>query len=630
VELNFLSRIFDNDGPDIIGVYGIAGIGKSTLMNRFIALSQTQCWKIDCQLCEPTPKAFLSCVMGLVDCESAELNTIAAKIKPGTILILDQFELFGLLESWLRREFMPVMKGRLNLIFSGRLHPDNQWLLNPPEEMRFCSLRLNSLSFNASIEYLQSQGHTKVVALGINQFANGHPLALKLASSAILEQPDRQLNEVPPNNVIQALAYYFIEDIKSPVLRQALEATSVVRRINEPLLLGMLDMEPSSELYRQLSEVALIEYREDGLSFHEVLKNALSSNLKARSPQKYNEYRNKASRILQQEMKSASASQLWRYTADIIYLVDNSLIRNAFFPPDDVRKYSVEPAQACDQDVVMSIIRQFEPQSCVGIYQRWWQHYIQTFHCVKNNRNEVVGFYCLINPSEVSAEALQSDPVSAAWTAHLSTMPRLNQQQDQTLFIRRWLSAKSGESLSGVQAACWLDIKRKYLEMKPNLRHVYLTLRDIQPYALVATELGFKVENLEINIDGCYFYTGILDLGPDSVDGWIAKRLVHEIKQEASEALFPDWFDKKARQILVHEQRVDLTPLEYGTLELLITNRGVAISRKELLKEVWDIHYEGASNVVDTVILSLRKKLDNKSVLIQSVRGTGYRYISGS
>ena len=67
--------------------------------------------------------------------------------------------------------------------------------------------------------------------------------------------------------------------------------------------------------------------------------------------------------------------------------------------------------------------------------------------------------------------------------------------------------------------------------------------------------------------------------------------------------------------------------LEYGTLTLLITNQGVAISRKELLEKVWDIHYEGASNVIDTVILTLRKKLRDKAILIQSVRGIGYRFI---
>ena len=46
--------------------------------------------------------------------------------------------------------------------------------------------------------------------------------------------------------------------------------------------------------------------------------------------------------------------------------------------------------------------------------------------------------------------------------------------KQRALFMRRWLAAETGESPSAVQAACWIDLKRKYLELRPNLRRVYL------------------------------------------------------------------------------------------------------------------------------------------------------------
>jgi DNA-binding response OmpR family regulator len=61
---------------------------------------------------------------------------------------------------------------------------------------------------------------------------------------------------------------------------------------------------------------------------------------------------------------------------------------------------------------------------------------------------------------------------------------------------------------------------------------------------------------------------------------------------------------------------------------MLIIHQGAAVSRKELLEKVWEIYYNNASNVVDTMILALRKKLADKAILIQSVRGIGYRFIS--
>ncbi|MGF1719628.1 winged helix-turn-helix domain-containing protein [Vibrio kyushuensis] len=623
-ELRFLEQTLSTEGPDVVGLYGIAGVGKSTLTNYFFEHNKESCISIDCQTVEPTPKAFIEKLRTLIDCNSDELTVLRSAFQKGTVLILDQFESFNLIESWVRTEFVPAMLGQLKLIISGRLHPDNQWIINSPVNLQYCRLKLECLPLTHSVQFLQSCGLSKVQATGVNQFAHGHPVALKLASAALLEQPDRQLHELPSSDVTKALVQFFVEDIKQEELRAALEAASVVRRVSESNLAAMLGIDPiaSARLYSGLEELELIESREDGLTPHEILRTVLSSSLKARTPVRYTEYRRRASQALLTEIKQASSSQLWRYTADILYLVDNGVIRNAFFPPDDQREYSVLPASTNDQQAVMNIISEHEPKSALAIYVRWWSRHLETFHCVKNSADEIVGFYCLIKPTNVSEELLQADPMTNLWHSH----SQQNRVTGQSIFIRRWLSKDLGENLCGIQAACWLDIKRTYLEMRPQLRQVYLTLNNLQPYASVATELGFQVLENSVDIDDKIYYSAMLDMGPESVDGWISSRLIQEIKLESAHQIFPEWFNTQAKQLCLNNQSVDLTPLEFGTLELLIKNKGVAIPRKELLKEVWGIEYEGASNVVDTIVLSLRKKLKERSTVIHSVRGTGYKY----
>ncbi len=625
-ELSFLEQVFNKEGPDVIGLYGIPGVGKSTLINQFVKRHMEQCLTINCQQIEPTPKAFIQKLSQLIPCD-ANLPAICHELAPNTILVLDQFESFNLIETWLRREFLSSVCGHLKIIFSGRMHPDKQWVINPPDNSEFRCIKLNSLSFSSAVSYLQTLGHTKVVAMGINQFAHGHPLALQLASSAVLEQSERKLSEIPPNDVVETLVEYFVEGITDPLLRQALEATSIVRRINKSLLAAMLNIDDNeaSKLYNALSKIEFIEHREDGLSLHDILKNVMSANIKSHNPTRYCKYRHRACCLLNKEMKSASPSQLWRYTADIIYLVENSVIRSAFFPPFDQKQYSVVPADKNDKEAVFNIIETHEPSRLVKTYQHWWDKQINTFHCVKNAGNQVVGFYCLIRPDDVPPELIHQDPITLNWIHHL-TQEGDNCFPHQCLFIRRWLSRSHGESLSGVQAACWLDIKRAYLEMRPGLRRVYLTLNDLQPYAPVATELGFQVLDLNITIDEHTYYSAMLDMGEGSVDGWISKRLIQEVNQDRIHLHSPVWFDKNAHQLIIKLNRVDLTPLEFGTLELLFSNEGAAVTRKELLKQVWGIEYEGSSNVVDTIIRSLRKKLDDKAHIIQSVRGVGYRY----
>lgn len=629
-ELAILSTLLTPFGPDIIGVHGIAGVGKTTLINAWFAHHFNRCIKLDCRLIEPTPRAFLHEIarQSQTEQDTDSISQALAGLHRENIdvIILDQFESLNLLESWLRLEFLPSSNQNIKLIFCGRLPPDNQWVFNPPSGMSYQGLKLSGLSTDIAMQYLCAQGHDTNTANAINHFAQGHPLALRLASNAILEQPTRSLRALPPSQIIHTLAQYFIEDIQDPDLTNALYASSVVRRITEPLLSAMLDITETQSgwLYQTLTQLDVIEIHEDGCSLHETLRNALSSELKIHSPDKYRIYRHRASQWLMSEFQNATYGQMWRYTADLLYLIENRVIRDAFFPPFDQRAFSVEPAMPSDENALMAIIKQHDPDA-LEIYQQWWQKQAQAFHCVKDASGAIVGFYCLLKPKQIPIEQLYQDPLTRYWLTHLSDTT-LQHNDHEYIFIRRWLSMQEGESLSAIQAACWLDIKRTYLELNPKLQRVYLTLNDLKPYATVASQLGFQVLEQIQTLGSRDYFSAMLDMGSGSVSGWIASHLIREIEDAQSTAPFPEWFDTAAKQLRFGNTITDLTPLEFGTLHMLIEQKGTAISRKSLLSQVWGIEYDGSSNVVDTIILSLRKKMKSKAKLIQSVRGTGYRF----
>jgi hypothetical protein len=131
-------------------------------------------------------------------------------------------------------------------------------------------------------------------------------------------------------------------------------------------------------------------------------------------------------------------------------------------------------------------------------------------------------FNCLCESTNVPETILRQDPVVYGWLAHLRDEPL--PKNETALFLRRWLSEGEGEQPSPIQAACWLDIKRTYLALRPKLRRVYLTLQDIGPYATAAQTLGFvPVPSANVNLDGRTYYTAMLDFGPSSVDGWLAR-----------------------------------------------------------------------------------------------------------
>jgi len=72
---------------------------------------------------------------------------------------------------------------------------------------------------------------------------------------------------------------------------------------------------------------------------------------------------------------------------------------------------------------------------------------------------------------------------------------------------------------------------------------------------------------------------------------------------------------------------LSLTLKEYAVLEYLISNKGQVLTRDQILDHCWDSDFDSFSNIVDTYIKQLRKKLGNKNEkYIKTVRGVGYQF----
>ena len=71
---------------------------------------------------------------------------------------------------------------------------------------------------------------------------------------------------------------------------------------------------------------------------------------------------------------------------------------------------------------------------------------------------------------------------------------------------------------------------------------------------------------------------------------------------------------------------IDLAPKEFGILEYMMRNKGRPLSRTMIVEHVWDMDYDGLTNIVDVYIRHLRSKIDDRFTqkLIQTVRGIGY------
>lgn len=84
--------------------------------------------------------------------------------------------------------------------------------------------------------------------------------------------------------------------------------------------------------------------------------------------------------------------------------------------------------------------------------------------------------------------------------------------------------------------------------------------------------------------------------------------------------------DFNARSAARAGKRVELSPMEYRTLEYLMMREGTVVSKEELLEHLYDYNWEKFSNVIEVYISTLRRKIDSGTSerLIHTLRGRGY------
>ena len=84
--------------------------------------------------------------------------------------------------------------------------------------------------------------------------------------------------------------------------------------------------------------------------------------------------------------------------------------------------------------------------------------------------------------------------------------------------------------------------------------------------------------------------------------------------------------DKSKFQVFVDNKEVALTQREFELLEYLIKNKGKVCTRNKIIEDVWNIHFEYDTGVIDVFMNAIRKKLNltKEQELIKTIRGVGY------
>ena len=610
-----LLELVERDTPLVAVVHGIAGVGKSTLLRAAAVDARTRgtlVVALDGRKFEPTERGFLT---SLGDALGTPLATVADATgalagDARVLLTIDTHEQLRLLEAWLRQSFVPALPQNVRVLLAGRDTP-SAWQRDLGDLLR--TIRLENLSDEAAQTLLRRAGVDGAVAGRVARVARGHPLSLQLAAGALAERPGLPPEDAVLGPMVDELARLYIDGL-DPMTRRAVDAAAVVRRTTLTLLQAMLPEDDPAELFGALRALAFVELGAEGLVVHDTVRVATSTLLQASDPARHRAHRRAAWTRLRAELRTAGRADLWRYTADMLYLVENPIVRNAFFPSGS-DELTIEPARAADHPAITAISAAQQGPEATALVDAWWRSAPDAFRVVRDAAGVVQGFSSLCQPQDVSRSLLRSDPVTAEWMEHLRRAPVPARQR--VLFNRHALA--SGDTAT---ATLWLDVKRAYLELRPHLRRLYLPVPDVERALTVLAPLGFAaLPGAPVQIGQDAHWTLVNDFGPGSIDGWLSEVVGRELAADQ-----PTVLDPAARRLVLDGRGVDLSRLELDVLRHLRSREGVAVTREELLREVWGHEWTGASsNVVEAVVSGLRRKMGDRAATLETVRGVGYR-----
>lgn len=621
-EMAVLRQLLGEGGPLVVFIHGIAGIGKSTLADAFGVEARANgatVLRLDCRSIEPTERGFLAALedktgghLPTADAAAARLSRLGERV----VLVLDTYEVFRLLDPWLRQTFVPALTDKVRIILSGREPPMTGW----PSTLGglFRSLPLDNLRRDEAEALLDRAGVDHDDADRIYRLARGHPLSLRLAASALAERPGVSLEAVTVKAIVEGLTELYL-GVLDPKTRRALDAASVVRRPTLSLLTAMLPETAPQDAFDRLRILPFVEISDDGLVLHDTVREAIAALLRSSDPDCSNRHRAAAWRQLRAEVARASSQEMWRYTADLLYILQNPIVREAFFPTTE-HLYSVEAAKPADGPAIAAIFARYESPASAAVMDAWWRRAPGAFRVARDRSGAVAGFYLICEMDSVSHRLVDEDPLTRQCWDHLRRHPVARGQR--VLFNRILLARDHGDAPSAVQAACWLDLKRIYMELRPHLRRVYASLRDLATYGPMVAPLGFEpLPGDPIDFDGVPYYSAQNDFGPSSIDGWLSGLVAAELQIEDDSIL-----DLVQHQLVLDGRRVDLTKLEFEVITYLHQRKGTVVERSALLRDVWGYEYAGGSNVIEANVRSLRRKLGDRASSIETVRGLGYRF----
>jgi DNA-binding CsgD family transcriptional regulator len=504
--------VADREGPSAVFVHGPAGIGKTTLVTGTLVAPATVV--IDGREVEPTPVTVLAHIGSMLGLDTPRtLEDVCGAIAAQSLvaLVVDSYERLGVIDGWLRNRLLPSLPAETTAVLVGRNPPNAAWRTAPGWRQLLVDMLVGPLTGAGAAELVARKGLAGERAERALRFGRGHPLALELACEALVRHPELDVGDAPLAEVVEELVEVLFDDL-DPDLRDVVDAASVLRRVTVPALVAVLERDEaaSERAWVALRDLPFATVRPDGVELQAVVQDVTATRLELRDPGRARDLRRRAARAALATVQQAPG---WSATADLLHLVQNPVVRNAFLPPAGAQ-HPVETATASDLPEVVAITERHAGADESAWLQRWWRLHPEGLSVSRGPDGGVQAFSMVVEAATVAPRLRRDDPFASAMADDLQARPL--RRGGRALLVRRLLSFERGAHPCPELAVMIVDLKRIYLEMRPDLLRVYDSASIDGPLAPMMRALGFApVPAGSVDLSA-------LEMPVGSVDAWIA------------------------------------------------------------------------------------------------------------
>jgi hypothetical protein len=489
----------------VLSVVGPGGVGKTTLLQEFVALCRQHAINavsLDARHIEPSPNAFiisLQLAMG-IGADKAPVDALAAQ-ENRSVILLDTYEKLSPLDGWLREVFLPQLPENILLVLSGRSRLSAGWRTDPGWNTLIHTLPLRNLSPEESRLYLTRRHVSQEQHQAVLDFTRGHPLALSLVADAFDQRQDQRfvLDNAP--DVIKTLLERFVQKVPSPAHRTALEACALLHLSTEPLLAEILSVADVHELFEWLCSLSFIEYGEQGLFPHDLVRDVLATDLRWRNPDWYAELHRRARTYYTKRMQQTRGEEQRRVLFGYIYLHRMNPIVRPVFNWQESGNVWTDTARPADIPALLAMVKQHEGEASMRLASYWFDHPASVVQVFRSEQQKPAGFLMMLTLEKVNDEMLRTDvALNQAWNYLQSHAPL--RPGERFTYFRYWMAGETYQSLSPTQSRTFINIIQHYFSTA-GLAFTFLPFADPDAWTQVAAYADLaRLPELDFEIGG--------------------------------------------------------------------------------------------------------------------------------